>query len=75
MLDFFSKAYSSRSQEVWAAVRVQLMTMEGSGGRDILDQTVAEGPDRLPGASRALAGLGTSEPTAILRGAPAARRR
>ncbi|MXQ88091.1 hypothetical protein E5288_WYG017010 [Bos mutus] len=23
--------------------------MEGSGGRDILDQTVAEGPDRLPG--------------------------
>lgn len=74
MLDFFSKAYSSRSQEVWAAIRVQL-TMEGSGGRDILDQTVAEGPDLLLGASWALAGLGTSEPTAILWGTPAAMRR
>lgn len=50
MLDFFSKAYSSRSQEMWTAVRVQLTT-EGSGRRDSLDQMVAEGPDLIAGAS------------------------
>lgn len=70
----FPKAYSSRSQEVWAAVRVQLVT-EGSGRRDTPDQTVAGGPDPMAGASWALAGLGTSKPTAILRGLPVARRR
>ena len=48
---------------------------EGSGRRDTLDQMVAEGPDLLAGASWALAGSGTSKPTAILRGLPVAMRR
>lgn len=45
----------------------------------MLDQMVqgqmTKGPDLLPGASWALAGLGPSKPTATLRGAPAAMRR